>query len=107
MKQLTNLVISKIPGMWKYFGIELEVPESEHNFETYPSHDAKECFLKVIMSWKRRGQPDYTWETVLDVLQSENLSEKRLAMDVRSKLMSRHTQSPYYQQAPALSCPDH
>ena len=104
LSQLTKLIISKIPGQWKWFGTMLEVPESDQNFDTFPTHDAKECFRSVVMSWKRCGMPEFTWETVLEVL--VNLSENRLAMKVRSELMSHHVPSPYYQQVPALSCPD-
>ena len=105
LNQLVNLVISKIPGQWRWFGIEIEVPESENNFETYPIHDVKECFIRVVMSWRKRGYPKYTWETVLRTLQSESLSEKRLAIEVQSQLLaSRDFQTVSFSQEPTLSC---
>ena len=93
-------VVSKIPGKWKWFGIELEIPEAEYNFDGFPNSDNKECFMRVLTSWRKCAQPRYTWETVLDVLQSDILNEQRLAMEVRSALMSRNSQSVSFSQGP-------
>ena len=84
LKNLLNFVAAKIPRKWMDFGIQLDIPYEE--LETYPRHDCKECFNKVFSTWKRNGSPPYTWETVIDVLESPSVNEKELAQSIRKLL---------------------
>ena len=103
LTDLLNLVVANIPSKWKLFGMLVDVPEQF--FDTYPIYDSKECFIRVIMSWKKSGQPEFKWETVLEILEMPIMSEPKLALDIRSKLASRFFPSPSYSLDPALSCP--
>ena len=107
LPDLLNLVVANIPSKWKLFGIMVSVPEQL--FETFPIHNAKECFLQVIMSWKTGRQSEFKWEKVLEILEMPIMGEQKLAMDIRSKLTSRTASqffpSPSYSLEPALSCP--
>jgi len=84
LKNLSNLVAAKIPSKWKKFGIQLDLPYEE--LETYPSHDCEECFNKVFSTWKRNGSPRYSWEMVIDVLESPSVNAKELAQRIRKLL---------------------
>ena len=78
---------SQMPSRWREFGILLDIPLSE--LDTLPAHSCVECFVRVIDSWERRGRPEFTWETVIRVLESPPLEEMMLAQKVRK--MKRET----------------
>ena len=103
LTDLLNLVVVNIPSKWKLFGILVGVPDQL--FDTYPIHNAQECFIRVIMSWKKDRQSEFKWGNVLEILEMPIMGEPKLAMDVRSKLTSRFFPSPSYSLEPALSCP--
>ena len=74
-----NHVASQIPAKWQLFGICLEIPTSE--MDTYkPDQDR---FVQVFRSWERRGTPELSWRTVVNILESPLMNEKRLATRVR------------------------
>ena len=74
-----NHVASQIPSKWQYFGICLEIPTSE--MDTYkPDQDR---FVQVFRSWERKETPEMSWRTVVNILQSPVMNEKRLASRVR------------------------
>lgn len=101
LPDLLNLVVTRIPSKWRAFAIMLELPNLD--FDTYPIHDAKECFVRVLSEWKKIGQPQYSWDTVLNILEMPFMSEQRLSMEIRSKLtLKRYFSTSFY---PPLSCP--
>ena len=79
---------SQMPSKWKAFGILLEIPLAE--LDTYQSHSCVESFAHVFDSWEKKGQPDFSWETVVRVLESPPLEEMMLAQKVR-KMMTELT----------------
>ena len=66
------------------FGMQLDIPVSE--LDTYPSHDHKECFTRVFTSWEKKGRPDLSWGTVIDILESPIIDEGRLAEEIKEKM---------------------
>ena len=79
-----------MPSRWRSFGILLDIPLSE--LDTYPAHSCVDCFACVFDSWERRGRPEFSWETVIRVLESPPLEEMTLAQKVR-KMMAETTQT--------------
>ena len=75
---------SQMPSRWRAFGILLDIPLSQ--LDTYPSHSCMDCFARVFDSWEKRGQPEFSWETVIRVLESPTLEEMMLARKVRDML---------------------
>ena len=84
---LQRQVIAKIPHQWHPVGIGLCVPwaELEALKEEYP-HDVKKCFLHVVEKWRRRSDPPFTWNTLLEVLRSNALQEIALADMIEESL---------------------
>ena len=80
-----------MPGKWKAFGILLEIPLAE--LDTYPAHSCVENFAHVFNSWEKKGQPEFSWETVIQVLESPLLEEMMLAQKVK-KMMIESAQTP-------------
>ena len=83
-RDFLNHVAVKILKQWKMFGIQLDIPVSE--LDTYPSHNFKECFTRVFASWERKGSPDLSWGTVIDILESPIIDEGRLAEEIKEKM---------------------
>ena len=75
---------SQLLSKWKTFGILLEIPFSE--LDTYPIHSPVECFARVFDTWERKGSPAFSWETVINVLESPLMEEMTLAQKVRDIL---------------------
>jgi len=98
LAKLLNLVAARIPSKWKEFGILLNIPSEE--LEAYPSHHCTECFTRVFVKWKSNNSPDYTWETVINNLESPIINEKRLAQEIRSIVTTRHSPPPSYSTEP-------
>ena len=67
------------------FGIQLELPVSE--LDTYPSHNCLECYARVFASWERKGSPDLSWGTVIDILECPIIGERRLAEEIKEKMV--------------------
>ena len=76
-----NLVGAKIPSKWYLFGMALGIPQSE--LDTYPADRCLENFARVFASWVRNDNPDLSWKTVIDKLESPMLREKKLAATLR------------------------
>ena len=82
-----NYVAMKILDKWKMFGIHLEIPIPQLN--TYPSHDPKTCLINVFDSWERKGSPELSWKTVIDIL--PKIDEERLAEEIEKMIPPSHT----------------
>ena len=82
-----NNVGAKIQYKWRLFGIALEIPQYELN--TYPADKPLECFAQLFDSWERNGNPELSWKTVIGILDSPMLREKKLAATVK-RMVSSH-----------------
>ena len=91
-RDFLNHVAVRILKQWKSFGIQLDIPTSE--LDTYPSHDHKECFTRVFVSWEKKGSPELSWETVINILKLSIIGERRLAKEI--KKIAPSTSSPSY-----------
>ena len=80
LAHIGNQMLSK----WRVFGILLDVPLSE--LDTYPANSCVECFARVFDSWERKGRPEFSWETVIRVLETPPLEEMVLAQKVRKMM---------------------
>ena len=100
MTDLLNLVAVKILGKWELFGILLDIPQEE--LDTFPEHNPKECFIRVFSSWKRKGTPEYSWETIIKTLTMPIMAENRLAAEIEDTLAKKPIPSSSYSLADAF-----
>ena len=84
LSDFLNHVAVRILKKWKMFGIQLKLPVSE--LDTHPSHDCLECYIRVFVSWEGKGSPELSWGTVIGVLESPIISERRLAEEIKEKM---------------------
>lgn len=82
-----NHIGSQMPSKWRSFGILLDIPFSE--MDTYPSQNCVDCFARVFDTWQKKGSPEFSWKTVIDVLESPLLEERQLAQKVRQMIAAR------------------
>ena len=79
-----NKVASKIPAKWKLFAYNLNMGEDALDDVTLKlQHSPTECFMRVFSSWKKEQDPPFTWEKVIDILQSPAVAEKEMAEDIK------------------------
>ena len=79
-----NNVAAKIPVKWYKFGVQLNIPTG--TLSAVHKHTDLECFIEVFSIWKRSlSLEPISWATVIAVLESPSINEKRLAADLRAK----------------------
>lgn len=98
LENLLNLVAARIPNKWYDFGILLSIPPEE--LDTYPNHTSTKCFTRIFTTWRSNASPAYTWDTVINVLESPTMKEIRLAQEIRRKVTICHSPSPLHSAAP-------
>ena len=82
-----NKVATKIPAKWKLFAYSLNMEEDALDEVTLKlQHSPTECFMSVFSSWKKERDPPFTWETVIDILQSPAVAEKNMAEDIKHNM---------------------
>lgn len=70
-------------------GINLKIDNSKLNAIKALHHgDPLECFIEIINEWKNGATRPYTWETIIDVLESNSVREMNLARDIREKYLN-------------------
>ena len=79
-----NNVAAKIPARWYEFGVQLNIPTGTLN--AVHRHTAQEYFIEVFSIWKRSlSREPISWVTVIAVLESPSIDERKLAADLRAK----------------------
>ena len=74
---------------WKLIGEQLKLSKKKlDTIQTVHSGSNREALKQVLTTWKENGNPEFVWKTVLDVLVSEGIGEKKLADSIRDKLKS-------------------
>ena len=79
-----NNIAAKIPAKWYTFGVHLNI--STGTLDAVHKHSDLECFIEVFSIWKRSlSREPISWVTVIAVLESPSIDERRLAADLRAK----------------------
>lgn len=81
-----NDVGAKIPALWRSVGIELRIsPDRLDGIEEQYSRNPIRCFEAVFRTWEDATTPPYTWDTIVNVLESPLVDKRDLANDLRRK----------------------
>ena len=79
-----NNVAVKIPPKWYNFGVQLNIPTG--TLSAVHRHTDLECFIEVFSIWKcSLSREPISWVTVIAVLESPSIDERKLAADLRAK----------------------
>ena len=74
---------------WKLIGEQLKLSKEKlDTIQTVRSGSNREALKEVLTAWKKNSNPEFVWKTVLDVLASEEIGEKKLSGSIRDKLKS-------------------
>ena len=75
---LLNEVVAVIPGKWRQVGNLLKIPRGVLD-AMGQQYSPMDCFEHVLTEWDSRRTSPYTWETIIDALQSKAVGENALA----------------------------
>lgn len=81
-------VAAAIPGDKYYIvGIQLDIPIADLSV-LRPRHqcveDYHKAFSEIFDTWRRRVSRPYKWSTIIEVLKSADVDEKRLSAELTS-----------------------
>ena len=71
---------------WRNIGIQLKLQSGILDVIHSDQQKAIPCLEAVFTKWRRNHHPPYTWKTILNVLASNVVGQKRLADDITHKL---------------------
>ena len=71
---------------WRNIGLQLKLLPGTLDAIHCDQQRAVHCLEAVFTKWRRNHHPPYTWKTILNVLASNVVSQKRLANDIAQKL---------------------
>ena len=76
-------VAVKVSANWWMLGLKLGIEPHELDEIAKQNKDhGVHCLQKVMVLWKDKANPPYTWATVIDALKSPIVGEKSVAQDV-------------------------
>ena len=76
-------VAVKVSANWRMLGIKLGIETNKLDEITKQNNDrGVHCLERVMVLWKHKADPPYTWATVIDALKSSIVEEKSVAEDV-------------------------
>ena len=89
MKDLHNKVAARALPKWKRLGIQLNIDFSKLKSIEKEHIDSFDCYAEVFQLWKSKGDPPFTWETIIDALKAPSVRETELATELQEWL--QHT----------------
>ena len=93
-QRFRELVISEIETKWEDFGIAVKIECSTlDGIRQNRPECCKDRFIEVFKTWKRTGCSEFTWEKVIEVLQSKTLKENTLAENLKRTIQSQRRPS--------------
>lgn len=81
MKLLCNEVAPHTSQV-KQIAINLDIQPAEIDKIYRSEVNESDIFLKVFETWRSRGNPPFTWSTIVKALKSQNVNEQTLANDI-------------------------
>ena len=90
-----NEVAAEIPRKWRDIGLQLGLDHGIlDGIATISPGDNNHCYSNVFTLWKKHNLTThpYTWSTVLQVLKSRAVGERRLADRVKKDLIGHPSQ---------------
>ena len=90
MPELTSHVIMKVVTKWHSLGIQLGLPPELLNaIEQNYSKDSQRCCEQVFKDWLVRPELDPSWSVLIEALESDAVSQKRVACELKKHLLNQ------------------
>ena len=87
MKDLHNKVAPRALHKWKRLGIQLEIDFSKLKSIEKEHIDSFDCYTEIFQLWKSKGDPPFTWATIIDALKAPSVEEIELATELQDSLL--------------------
>ena len=84
MNDFLNKVASRARDKWKVFGLQLNI--ELHELNTIQNSDPILCFAEVFNIWKNKGDPSFTWATIVEALRSPIVNQNNVAKEIEDWL---------------------
>ena len=87
-ENLMDDVAATAPDQWMNVGIKLGFSyEHLNSIDNQHRGDPMRCYAAVFSEWKSTGALAYTWETIINVLESNLVKKIDLAKTIKKKYM--------------------
>ena len=71
---------------WKIIGLKLKISLQQLNSIEERYRQAILCYAEIFQLWKNKGDPSYTWGTIIAVLKAPSVGEAQLATELQEWL---------------------
>ena len=89
IRDFDNLVNCKVSAKWYALGVQLDIDGNRlDEIECNNPRDASTCCREAFKYWLDNNT-DASWESLLKALESEGVSKKNLAREIREKLSGK------------------
>lgn len=85
IRQMEPQVFEKWKMIAALLGLYNHVGRISNEFRDKPD----ECFLAVVQLWENNDHPPFTWRTIIDILQHENVAKKGVAEKIFDHLQEK------------------
>ena len=86
IKDLLNKVAARANEKWKSVGLQLDMELPELNTIEDRINQANLCYAEMFQLWKTKGDPPFTWGTIIDALKAPSVGETQLATELQDWL---------------------
>ena len=83
---MMEMIVPRALDKWKRVGTALGLSERLIAIEKERRGDCHDCYLEVFTLWKDKGEPPFTWDTILHVLMNPNVNLCMLATHIIEKI---------------------
>lgn len=82
MIDLLNKVAVNAMSNWWAVGFQLGIGKDRLDIIQKNSADPIVCYSEVFSLWQKRGEPPFTWATIVGTLKAPIVGENKLAADI-------------------------
>ena len=86
ISELLNQVAAKATDKWKMIGYQLDIEHHHLKSISKNNEDDLDCYAEVFSLWQRRGDPPFTWDTIIEALRAPIVGEDQLAKELEKWL---------------------
>lgn len=91
LQTLVKHVGAKAQDQFENIGLGLNLTKPELNaIKSECNNNSKSCFIEIFQKWEQNTTPPYTWMTIIEILESDLVQRKDLALELRRKCAMTH-----------------
>lgn len=84
---LLSHVALKVQDQFFVIGVSLGLDPGEiSTIENESNNNCMKCFAQLFQKWEQRMTPSHTWDTIINILESDLVNRKDVAKELKNKL---------------------